>query len=111
MTTTIAEKPTTMAGAIPMTVKAGESFEIKLNENPTTGYSWALAQLPENFYLLNELYMPEPHKPGMVGTGGVRLFNFVAVKPKIEGDLLFYLLRPWEPLSPTEKKDYHVKVS
>jgi predicted secreted protein len=116
MATMIAEKPATITKTKPpgnpdFWVKVGQSFEIKLIENPTTGYNWALAQLPENFYLLSELYVPDPNKLGMVGSGGTRHFYFVAMKPTTEmGNFIFYLLRPWEPMTPIEESDWSVGV-
>ena len=110
-----AEKPTTITKTKPpgnpdFWVKVGESFQIKLTENPSTGYLWALARLPESFYLLSDSFMA-PDKPGMVGVPGTHVYNFVAMKPKIQGDFVFYLLRPSEPLVPTEESDWCVRVN
>lgn len=109
-----AERPTTITKTKPpgnpdLWVKMGESFEIKLAGNPSTGYLWALARLPESFFLLNESYVPD--QPIKVGSGGTYHFTFVAMKPKIEGDFLFFMLRPWEPFAPIEASDWLVKVN
>jgi predicted secreted protein len=114
MSTMTAERPTTVTktkapGNPDFWVKAGESFEIKLTGNPTTGYLWALGRLPENFFLLNENYVPD--QPIKVGSGGVYHFTFVAMKPKIEGNFVFYMLRPWEPFAPIEESDWLVNVN
>jgi inhibitor of cysteine peptidase len=113
MATVTTEQPSTVTVAKehvhpPIQVEAGKSFEIQLKENPTTGYSWALAQLPEHFYLLSDYYRPDqPVKPG---SGGTHLFYFVAMKPKTEGNLIFLQLRPWEPAEPIAKEIFPVKV-
>lgn len=114
MATMIAEKPTTITkskapGNPDFRVNSGESFEIKLKGNPTTGYLWALARLPEHFYLLSESYVPD--QPMLMGSGGTYHFTFLAMKPKTEGDFLFYMLRPWEPFAPVEASDWLVKVN
>jgi inhibitor of cysteine peptidase len=113
MSTLITEKPTTVTttkgpGNPDFWVNAGESFEIKLTENPTTGYIWALAQLPESFYLLSDSYQPD--QPIKIGSGGTHRFYFVAMKPKIEGNFIFYQLRPWEPFAPIAESIWCVKV-
>lgn len=113
MSTLVAEKPPTVTVAKdhvnpPILVNVGESFEIQIKGNPTTGYIWALAQLPEHFYLLSELYQPD--QPIMVGSGGGYHFSFVAMKPKAEGNLVFLQLRPWIPGEPVAKEIYPVKV-
>ena len=113
MSTLVAEKPTTITkskapGNPDIWVKVGESFDIKLAGNPTTGYIWALTRLPENFYLLSENYVPD--QPILIGSGGTYHFTFVAMKPKIPGDFLFYMLRPWEPFAPIEASEWNVMV-
>lgn len=113
MATMVAEKPTTITATKPpgnpdMWVNVGESFEIKLAENPTTGYIWALTHLPKDFYLLSDNYQPDlPIRPG---SGGTRHFQFVAVKPKTQGEFAFYRLRAWEPFAPVEESLWHVNV-
>lgn len=114
MATMTAERPVTITkskspGNPDFWVKVGESFDIKLTENPTTGYIWALTRLPENFYLLSDRYVPD--QPQLIGSGGTHFFTFVAVKPKIDGLFDFYMLRPWEPMAPTEASETLVKVS
>lgn len=111
MATLVTDKPMTATKPITnpeLSVKVGESFEIKLAENPTTGYTWALARLPENFYLLSDSYVPD--QPILAGSGGTHHFNFVAMKPHM-GNFVFYLLRPWEPFTPTQESDWRVKAN
>ena len=113
MATMIAEKPTTITktkapGNPDLSVKVGESFDLKLRGNPTTGYLWALTRLPENFYLLSENYVPD--QPIMIGSGGTYHFTFVAMKAGM-GNFAFYMLRPWEPFAPIEESDWAVKVN
>lgn len=113
MATMTTERPTTIKnskapGNPDFWVNVGESFDIKLAENPTTGYRWALTRLPENFYLLSDYYVP--NQPMMAGSGGNHYFTFVAVKPKTEGTFDFYMLRSWEPFNPIENSEWDIRV-
>lgn len=113
MATMTAERPTTIKkskapGNPDFWVNVGESFDIKLAENPTTGYRWALTRLPESFYLLSDYYVPD--QPMKAGSGGNHYFTFVAVKPKTEGTFDFYMLRSWEPFNPIENSEWDIRV-
>ena len=113
MSTLIAETPSTTVATKPpgnpdFWVNAGESFEIKLIENPTTGYAWALAHLPKDFYLLSDYYQAD--QPIRSGSGGMHHFIFVAMKPKTEGYFTFFELRPWEPFTPIAESQWCVRV-
>lgn len=66
-------------------VAVGESFVITLDENPTTGYVWAVEGQPELLVLQSSDYVSDapPHKPDrpmIVGAGGKRTFTFMAKK-------------------------------
>lgn len=78
-------------------VNLGEVFNIELEGNITTGYSWVLAKLPSNIFLLNEQYIVNPHARGMVGVGGTKTFTFKVMGSSVEGEILvFKEMRPWE---------------
>lgn len=75
-----------------MKVGLGEVFKIELSANETTGYVWALAQLPSNLYLLNEVYSPESG----IGIGGRKTFFFKAIEENINDEPLTFLeMAPW----------------
>lgn len=84
---------------------AGESLEIALAENPTTGYRWQRAkQTAEEAGspcpFAQDAY--EPGRAGMPGAGGIHWWQFNAVEPgacKIE---LEYR-RSWEKDKPPER--------
>lgn len=57
----------------------GQSLEIALEENPTTGYRWQVAANDDNILkLASREYQQSEAEPGKVGVGGVATFNFEA---------------------------------
>lgn len=83
-----------------LNVAVGESFVITLDENPTTGYVWAVEEQPESLVLQSSDYVSDvhPNQPGapmIVGAGGKRTFTFVAHKSGTT-TLKLKHWRPWE---------------
>lgn len=83
-----------------LNVAVGESFVITLDENPTTGYVWAVEGQPELLVLQGSDYVSDapPHKPDhpmIVGAGGKRTFTFMAQKSGTT-TLKLKHWRPWE---------------
>lgn len=80
-------------------LKNGHAFYLKLNENPSTGYSWQLS-LSNGLNLLSDKYHPfESSKSGknfVVGAGGFHLWR---IKAEAEGSQQVKAVykRPWEP--------------
>jgi inhibitor of cysteine peptidase len=75
-------------------IHIGDTLMMRLDENPTTGYEWALEARNEEVVTLNSaVYIPS--RPSGVGGGGQRIFTF-----KGEGagrvTLRFTLRRKWE---------------
>ena len=70
-----------------------DKFEISLEENPTTGYTWILIYKSDEIELLNKQYSPS--MPPAIGSGGTIKFVF---QPKKYGNLCLKLeyKRPWE---------------
>ena len=86
----------------PLQIKQGDSFEIILKENPTTGYFWQTfpwdleAQgLHKVLKVRSSKYEPDPKAKGAVGHGGTRVFQF-QVLGEGSGKLNFYYGRSWE---------------
>ncbi len=91
-----------------MNVKQGEVFQILIEGNPTTGYSWCVKNkeelinakiTPLNLDPINSSddYITHPHQEGKVGVGGQ--FNFLF---KLENNsnlpkIIFEYFRPFEP--------------
>lgn len=62
----------------PIKAKVGEIVEISVPSNPTTGFACTLTKMPDCLYLVSMDYVP--HTPEIIGSGGTKLFKFVAVK-------------------------------
>ncbi|HLZ60111.1 MAG TPA: protease inhibitor I42 family protein [Ktedonosporobacter sp.] len=62
-----------------VTVHTGDKIIIQLGENPSTGYTWAVASSDEQILKLQDsAYTATP--PVQPGSGGTRTFTFVAQK-------------------------------
>jgi len=60
-----------------VTIPKGTSFNIQLEENPSTGYSWEMTY-PEFFELQCEKYVPNFVSEGIVGAGGTHSWSLYA---------------------------------
>lgn len=59
----------------------GAKLVLKLDANPSTGYSWRIEDLDEKIlHLTGKDYQQNEAPAGMVGVPGVETFNFNAVK-------------------------------
>jgi inhibitor of cysteine peptidase len=82
-----------------LNISVGKRFVIRLDENPTTGYVWAVDGQTELLVLQSSDYEPDTptNEQGkvLVGGGGKRSFTFVAQK---SGAVTLKLKqwRPWE---------------
>jgi len=78
-------------------VRPGDTVQIKLRSNPTTGYSWALTdKLDEKVLKPNgNEYKVNDHPEGMVGVGGNDTWTFQALAAGKTEIVLGYA-RPWE---------------
>ncbi len=80
-------------------VQAGETFEVKLGSNPTTGFQWSEeAQISDTAITIQESHEfigPESEPPPPPGTPGQEVWTFKALK---KGSSTIYLeySRPWE---------------
>jgi inhibitor of cysteine peptidase len=94
-----------------ISVKVGQEFIIALNENPTTGYSWQKEFDASFLELVGDKYEPsaEAKKPGIVGAGGTRNFQFKALKTGETKVTLVYK-RPWEGGDVGETKVFTVSI-
>jgi inhibitor of cysteine peptidase len=77
----------------------GQTYSIDLDSNPTTGYSWKLAN-PTNsvFMLVTNNYEPGKHPAGMAGVGGVEHWTIKATQ-KGRAQLTLEYMRPWEKVA------------
>lgn len=78
----------------------GQTLEVILDENPTTGYVWRLTKSPKLFKA-EELYksdQPKQSDPPIVGVGGQKTYRFTAQQA---GEEVLHIqhARPWEKTS------------
>jgi inhibitor of cysteine peptidase len=61
----------------------GATLAIELHETPGTGYAWRTTARPNAriLRLLSARYVPAPHHPGIVGTGGEAVWRYRAQHP------------------------------
>jgi predicted secreted protein len=75
-------------------VKNGETFDLRLQENPSTGFQWSVSPEQAGIVKLTQSGY-EANAPQRTGSGGHRLFTFLALKPG-KTNLYLHLFRPWE---------------
>ncbi|AFD01186.1 putative secreted protein [Methanocella conradii HZ254] len=90
-----------------ITMRAGDTFRVRLDENPTTGYSWNLT-VGSGLQVVGDRYTP--NATGLIGSGGHHEWTIMAVRMgtyKISG----VYKRPREPLTGSERRfEMTVKV-
>lgn len=81
----------------------GETNDLELEANPTTGYSWMIEQLPSNLILADQRYQAEDNNAGGLGSGGHTVYTFIGQTPGTGELKLIYGRRfqnsTWEPKS------------
>jgi len=91
------------------TVKTGETIEVTLAGNPTTGYTWQMAAPSSGAALYKQLGEAVfKAESTALGAGGVLTFEFQAIA-KGEGTLKLIYSRPWENVPPAQT--FEVKLS
>lgn len=89
------------------TINSGETFKIVLDENPTTGYAWAI-NVASGLAIVNDTYFPP--SSGLIGAGGRHEWQ---VKATGTGDqqITGIYRRPWEQTSGNETTyDLTIKI-
>jgi predicted secreted protein len=84
--------------ATPITVRKGQTFNLTLRSNPTTGYIWQLAETPDSGLIQligNEYRGDKTGRAGLVGAGGREIWTFKAVASG-ETTIALKYIRPWE---------------
>lgn len=59
----------------------GDTFVLRLGENPTTGYSWSVTTEPDTGVVKQLSSAYTPGETGVAGAEGVREWRFEAVAP------------------------------
>lgn len=89
-------------------VKNGDTFTITLRENPTTGYIWSESYDQNFLELKSSNYIP--NMPILCGSGGIRIFEFKALKTG-ETSLIMAKSRPWDNCLPVDLIFYNVNIT
>ena len=78
-------------------LEVGQSLDVRLKGNPTTGYGWAVMSMEGDAVRCpgEPEYQPDPAPAGMVGVGGWFAIRLVGAKPGSAKVVLGYR-RPWE---------------
>lgn len=76
-------------------VVPGQTLEVKLDGNPSTGYTWTVASAPEFLKSEGEPTFESKAESGVVGASGTQTLKF-SVTAGGEGELSLSYLRPWE---------------
>lgn len=88
------------------TLALGAQFMVKLNENPTTGYSWNVS-VSDGLNITNDTYIPPTS--GLIGAGGVHTWSMLATKTGLQEFSGIYM-QPWENKTGNETT-YLLKVN
>lgn len=90
-------------------LSVGEEFQVRLWENPTTGYLWTILGSVSSHLELVDRKFTSRNDDRRVGSGGERTFVFRAVKP---GSALLHMVlkRPWEKEG-SEAGSYFIKLT
>lgn len=92
--------------------RVGGTVMIKMDSNPTTGYSWQLARPIDGKMLrfLGSKYYADKADPQMVGVGGEERWSFRALKCG-RTRVFFKYVRPWEKnVAPVDAREYLILI-
>jgi inhibitor of cysteine peptidase len=92
-------------------IRNNETFDISLNSNPSTGYSWKWVRniAKSKVDSISTTYQQEQSNPKRVGVTGKQIWKFKANEKGID-TLTFEYCRSWEPNSTVETKNIIVKI-
>jgi inhibitor of cysteine peptidase len=89
-------------------LSVGEELVVRLQENPTTGFRWRLAELPDAVTVAEDGF--EAQAPERHGHGGVHTFR---LRPTAPGEyrVAAALGRSWGSAAPERTVEFTVRVS
>ncbi|MBD3295852.1 MAG: hypothetical protein GF392_00605, partial [Candidatus Omnitrophica bacterium] len=91
-----------LTGDRTVTASRGRNLTVRLEANPTTGYSWKVTGMDSDRIL--ERTGPSRYDPDSdrIGSGGIESFFFTCIRPGRE-ELVFEYERPWEEKEPVKR--------
>ena len=88
-----------------VTLDVGQDLVVRLESNPSTGYSWEAIEIPA---VLEGPSAPtheqDSEAEGVVGAAGTDVFTFTASEDAGDGTLVLAYRRPWEENVPAEEE-------
>lgn len=88
-------------------LRQGDTVEVVLDENASTGYLWTAVEVPDGITMLEDgITSPEQVRPG---AGGTHWFRFRADRTAT-GSLVLELRRPWERETSAAER-FEVRIS
>lgn len=85
----------------------GRCFDITLQGQSGTGFTWCLSGMSKCLALVGKQVVPI--HPGVPGGAVREIFTFAGIAVD-HGDVRFCLIRPWKPLDAADCKQYQVDV-
>ncbi len=92
-----------------VTAKVDQTVAIRLAGNPSTGFTWRVAETSGDSVVSTGDYVFTDGNSGTTGGGGTCSFPFLAVKPGVT-IFSFAYLQPWNPESVLEAYDFTIEV-
>ncbi len=92
-----------------ITFEVGDTFEVLLESNPTTGYGWTVAEQPDGVTLVSSDY--EEPDTSLVGAGGVEVFEFEATAVGSGVLRLDYVRSFDDPVVPADTVEYDLTIT
>ncbi len=92
-----------------ITLAVGQTFEVQLESNPTTGYGWVVAQQPEGVAVQSSDY--QAPDTSLVGAGGVEVFVFEATAAGSGTLRLDYVRSFDDPPVPADTVEYDLTIN
>jgi predicted secreted protein len=94
-----------------ITINSGDLFTISLESNPSTGYSWSVAENQDNaqVVVLGMEYKQTPTDGKVIGSGGLENWRFKSLSTG-SIKLVFYYSRSWEKVQPAKTLMFNVTV-
>ena len=93
-------------------LKKGDKINIKLESNPTTGYTWILSEnTDENIIsMTNSEFIQTEKEEELVGSGGYEIFTFQAEKNG-QTEIILTYKRSWEEEESEEESLFKMNIT
>jgi len=104
---TITVSPKSQTGTS-VEAKVGDIVRVKLEANPTTGFSWEFTA-GDTFKIVRTKYQPDPNSEGLVGAGGTEIVTLRVTKAG-SSKLTGTYRQQWNTPAPDTKPDFSMTI-